>query len=827
MGDHDSPKDRDLRITKAELGDFGGSADGHVGYGADSIAVGQPSYELFSTPLPVEPLAPSSPTTAYHSFALGTERVLRARSSRSHLISSQRSSLSSSHHFPSHHTGYGQDQRRDYRELDELQPSTSPAATQTTNELKMNPFTQFTPSQAEEQPSSPTRTRLIEYGLHDKSGKKTLKFWTLILAFAITVMLTALDMTMISTALPSIVEDLPASTVAGGWVTSSYLLTVTAFQPLFGGLSCVIGRRWSAVLAVLLFVGGSILCGSANSLLFLVIGRGVQGLGGGGIQAIGEITVSDITTLRERGFFVGIFGLVFAVASFVAPVLGGYFSDHDWRWIFWINIPIGTVALVMLVPTTNLPVPSMPLKTKLAKMDIVGNLVLLGSVVGILIAVTEGGVSYPWSSVYIWAPLTAGLAGFLLFLVIEFVPNPLSTQPVLPLKLFSNRTACSAFLMTFLHGVATYGAIYALPIYFQAIKDEQPLRSAVSTFPSTAPSAPFAIVAGIIMAVTGKYRDLTYVGWAFAAGGFGWMTRFEVGTPEWELITAQIVGGIGIGILFAITLPPIQASLPIDELETATATYAFCRSFGAIWGIAITTSVLTAEVSKKLATVPQAAQFGLTGPTALGYVENIKHLPEPLRDQVRQVYADGLQRGMYAFLPVVIVGFACCFWMKELPLPDYIREEEESEKRRDRHEQPAMSLHQPEHARRAQSGVSRQTSCQHSCEEQPTTLLLDDSPDSTLVDSTGVHQCHPNTLDAAIAAAACDILHYRKDERAATQLEAYASDAYHSSPPSSPILRAEAFAADMEMNDRGRADEGRYGRIATPSKAYWQGETHF
>ncbi|KAJ1033038.1 hypothetical protein NDA16_000317 [Ustilago loliicola] len=608
--------------------------------------------------------------------------------SRSNLLPSRRTSFSASslHHQQHQHQhqqeyehGGFQLQQRDYWESSALQPSTSTFAPM--YKVNMEPKSQFTVDKEEPDDAEVARTRLFKYGLHDENGKKTIKFWTLILAFAITVTLTALDMTMISTALPSIVEDLPSSTIAGGWVTSSYLLTVTAFQPLFGGLSCVIRRRWSAVLSVILFVGGSVMCGFAHNILFLVIGRGVQGLGGGGIQAIGEITVSDITTLRERGFFVGIFGLVFAIASFIAPVLRGYFSDHDWRWIFRINIPIGALALLMLIPTMNLPVPSMPLKTKLAKMDIVGNLVLLGSVVSILISVTEGGVTHPWSSMQIWIPMVAGMGGFILFLLIEFLPNPLSTQPVLPLKLFSNRTACSAFLMTFLHGIATYGAIYALPVYFQSIKDERPLRSAVSIFPSTAPTVPFAIVAGIAMAVTGKYKNLTFIGWAFTVLGFGWMTRFTTGTVEWELIVAQIVAGVGIGILFAITLPPIQASLPIEELETATATYAFCRSFGAIWGIAITTSVLTATVSDRLGSIPDVAQLGLTGPTVLGYVERIRDLPDPVKEQVRQMYADGLQKAMYAFMPVVVVGFACCFWIEDLPLPDFMREEKEEDKK--------------------------------------------------------------------------------------------------------------------------------------------------
>ncbi|KAJ9479169.1 putative Vacuolar basic amino acid transporter 5 (putative) [Pseudozyma hubeiensis] len=749
---------------------------------------------MSSTPQPMEPLS-NSPSIAYHPWSSHQEQELRGQSSRSQLIIPTHESVS-------FHTAYSHDhQQGDYWEQPALQPS-RPIFTHMSKQEMESPTLNGT-DEVHEDVSAVVRSNLYEYGLHDARGKKTLKFWTLILAFSITVMLTALDMTMISTALPSIVKDLPMSTIAGGWVTSSYLLTVTAFQPMFGGMSCVIGRRWSLVFAVILFLGGSVICGCANSILLLVVGRGVQGLGGGGIQAIGEITISDITTLRERGFFVGIFGLVFAIASFIAPVLGGYFSDHDWRWIFWINIPIGAIALIMLIPTMNLPVPSMPFKTKIAKMDVVANTVLLGSVVSILIAVTEGGVSHPWSSARIWVPMAVGMVGFFLFLAIEFVPNRLSTHPVLPARLFGNRTACSAFLMTFLHGIATYGAIYALPIYFQSIKDQKPLKSAVSTFPSTAPTAPFAIVAGIIMAITGKYKDLTFIGWAFTAGGFGWMTRFQTGTSEWELVVAQIVAGVGIGILFAITLPPIQASLPIEELETATATYAFCRSFGAIWGIAITTSVLTADVSSKLGSLPQTAELGLTGPTVLGYVENIKELPEPIREQVRQMYADGLQKAMYSFMPIVVVGFACCFWIKDLPLPDFIRGNDDSstesqgqqQQQHPQQEEQIVTTHQ----------VSFHSSPASSHEPYREKHSLGSPHDDTLVGTSSDHS-HRSQPQHEI---------HRIPSKSSMQQvpsypDAYASDAYSS--VTMPHVRR---SSEATVGGDG------YGGIVAPEKAHW------
>ncbi|EPQ30462.1 uncharacterized protein PFL1_01988 [Pseudozyma flocculosa PF-1] len=521
--------------------------------------------------------------------------------------------------------------------------------------------------------TSSTATLASADGAHNGGRKKDWRFWMIFGSLMVVCILTALDMTMISTALPGIVRDLPVSDISGTWITSSYLLTMTASQPAFGGLSCVAGRRWSITLAVLIFLAGSVGCALAPSMFGLAVARGLQGLGGGGIQALCEIIASDLTTLKERGFFVGLVGLVFAVASFVAPVLGGIFSSSNWRWIFWINLPIGFVSLLMIVPFMKLTTPKMTMREKFERMDLFGNTILFGSVVGILVGTTDGGITRPWSDWEVWLPLALGVVGFFVFLAVEFIPNPLCRAPILPLRLFSNRTAASAFFQTFVHGIVTYGAIYILPIFFQAIKDDSPLRSAINTFPATAPGAPFAIIAGIAMAVTGKYKSSLFIGWAIICIGGGWLTRYQVDTPTWELYASECLAGVGVGTLFAITLPPIQASLPDSELELATATYAFCRSFGSIWGIAVATTIFTSSVARNLEKVPEAAQFGLTGRTALGFVEEIKHLPEPIREPIRRIFADGLQDAMWLFLPLGLIGFISCFFIEELPLPDFIR----------------------------------------------------------------------------------------------------------------------------------------------------------
>ncbi|PWN98278.1 MFS general substrate transporter, partial [Tilletiopsis washingtonensis] len=502
-------------------------------------------------------------------------------------------------------------------------------------------------------------------------NKKTRRFWMIFAALMTVTALTAIDMSIISTSLPTIVKELPPSSIPASWITSAFLLTTTAFQPFMGGLADVIGRRNALVTAVVLFLAGSIACALAQDMLTLVAGRGLKGVGGGGIQAIAEIVLSDLTTLRERGLYVGLISLVFAVATFVAPVLGGVFSEHDWRWIFWINLPLGGIALAMIIPAMKLHTPPMPLRAKIARMDIPANLVLFGSVVALLLAITEGGIEHPWGSPRIVISLACGAAGLLLFLLLEFIPNRLSPDPVLPLRLFTNITAATCFLMTFLHGVCTYGATYILPVYFQSVKSANPLRSAIDIFPSTAPGPIAAIIAGIVMAATGKYKLQIAFWWITILVGVCLMTTWTVDTETWKWVVIQLVPGFGVGALFALTLPPIQSSLPVVELAHATATFAFCRSLGSVFGIAFTTTAFVAQVDPRLAAIPGAAEVGLRGSTALAFATELHSLPAELIRPVQEAYMGGLRFAFIVLIPFAVLGLLVSLFVKELPLPDF------------------------------------------------------------------------------------------------------------------------------------------------------------
>lgn len=313
----------------------------------------------------------------------------------------------------------------------------------------------------------------------------------------------------------------------------------------------------------------------------------------------------------------------------------------------------------------------MALKDKIRRMDIFANLILFGSVVGILIGVTEGGVQHPWSDRRVWAPMVAGIIGLVIFFIVEFVPNRLASDPILPLRLFAHPTAAISFFLTFVHGVIFYGAVYILPVYFQAIKDASPLQSAFDILPSTSPSAPAAVLAGLIMAITGKYKIQMITWWVVMLVGFIFTFFFDVGTAKWQWVCSQLVTGIGVGAIFALTLPPIQACLPFSEIAHATATFAFSRSFGSVWGIAFATAIFTATVSNELQKVPGTAELGLTGQTALGFATELNTLPPELKEPVRHAFAKALRWAFLLFIPLCVVGTIASLFLKDVPLPDF------------------------------------------------------------------------------------------------------------------------------------------------------------
>lgn len=483
--------------------------------------------------------------------------------------------------------------------------------------------------------------------------------------------------------LPTIAADLPSSTISPTWITSAFLLTMTAFQPLWGGIADAIGRRAALSAALIIFLIGSVPCAAAQSMLAMVAGRGVQGIGGGGMLAVGEVMLSDLTTLAERGYFLGLLSMAFAVAAIAAPLIGGVFATEarnvlGWRWSFIINFPFGVVALILVLMTNKLRTPKLTWRQKLDHCDLPSAMILFASTLSLLIGLTRGGEQYPWSDgQHVLAPLVCGVIGLIIFLSIQWWPygrNWIAPRPVLDRAMFfgkGRRTAAIAFALTFLHGILLYGAVQTLVLYFET-RNATPLRAAVNVLPANVPSTPSAFAAGILMAITGRYKGLIIVSQFMMLVGFAFFIYLDSTSPTYQWALFQVIASIGVGAMYTLSLPAIQASVPPAYLARATATFAFTRSLGAVWGISATLVAYSAQAGQKLASVPGAVEQGWDGSAAVRITTHVHEIePDALQVAVRDALDSSLRIAFAILVPFAGLGLLLACFIRHVPLPNF------------------------------------------------------------------------------------------------------------------------------------------------------------
>lgn len=339
------------------------------------------------------------------------------------------------------------------------------------------------------------------------STSKGLQFWLVFTSIAVASFLAALDTSIISTALPTISAAL-RSEESYVWIIDAYLLTSTASIPIFAQAANIYGRRNLTIGSVVLFALGSGLSGGATNMTMMLLGRAVQGIGGGGISTMSEIVVCDLVSVRERGLYAGIIGGVWAIATVVAPIIGGAFAQNvSWRWIFYINLPLSGVVLVFLVLYLRMRrPPAGSLGDQLTRIDWVGGLLMVLSVTAIVLSLSWAGTTHPWSDWQTILPLTLGLVGLLAFFVWQACPWV--KEPMMALRLFANRTSSTVMLITFIHSMLLFWVCYFLPVYFQAVLGASPSRSAVMLFPIATTTAPAGITAGALITKSGKLVKL-------------------------------------------------------------------------------------------------------------------------------------------------------------------------------------------------------------------------------------------------------------------------------------------------------------------------------
>ncbi|KAI0763299.1 iron permease [Trametes elegans] len=485
-------------------------------------------------------------------------------------------------------------------------------------------------------------------------------FWMVFVSNLVIDMLSVLDMMAVSTALPTIVQHLQGRDFI--WAGSAYTISSTAIIPLVGDLVSGFGRKPVLIAFVLTFAIGSAVSGAAQSMNMLIAGRALQGFGGGGCLAVTEIVYADLVPLPERGKFQGLIVSVWTVGCAIGPPIGGVLAKSGaWRWLFYLNIPLCGIAVVMTSLFLQVRAPTKSLCDKLQEADLAGMAIIVSSTVSLSIAFTWGGLQFPWNSAHVLVPLTIGSVGLSIFFVAERFWLRGRTIPV---YFFTSRTTLSGYAGTFFHGIVSLAAIFYIPVYFQAAEAASALGSAVDILPLTC-TIPFAaIFTGVTVKAAGRYRPQNYIGWSLMLVGFGLMTMVGHDASRAMYIGCQVPLGIGLGITWIATQFPILAPLPVSNNAHALAFFTFTRRFAQSWGIVIGGAILQNVLLRELppsyvATLAHGAEI------AYAVIPDIPTLHEPLRREVQLAFVHAMQLIWKVMLGITGVGFLTCLLMRE------------------------------------------------------------------------------------------------------------------------------------------------------------------
>lgn len=457
--------------------------------------------------------------------------------------------------------------------------------------------------------------------------------------------LAALDVTIITTALPTIAQHFDASAADYTWVGSAYLLANAASVPLWGKLSDIWGRKPMIIMANIIFMAGSLIAAVCNSIGLLIGGRVIQGIGGGGLVILVNICVADLFSMRDRPKYYGMLGMVWAIASGVGPVVGGGFTEGvSWRWCFYINLPLDGLSLILLVFFLKLDTPRTPFMAGIKAIDWVGVILIVGGVTMFLFGMESGGVTHPWDSAYTLCLIILGIFTIVLFFINE---SKFAKYPVIPLRIFRDPSNLASLGVCFIHGFVFIAGSYYLPIYFQTVLSASPLLSGVYLF-ATVLSLSFAsAVTGIVIKKTGRYRQPIWFGMVMMTLGFGLFIDLEPRANWAKIILYQIIAGIGVGPNFQSPLIALQSHVKGHDIAVATATFGFIRNISTSVSVVLGGVILGNELGKKQSYLsqylpPDVAQR-LTASSFGSTTDFVKSLPPEQKQAVNVAYTESLK----------------------------------------------------------------------------------------------------------------------------------------------------------------------------------------
>jgi EmrB/QacA subfamily drug resistance transporter len=469
--------------------------------------------------------------------------------------------------------------------------------------------------------------------------------------------LAALDQSILGTALPRITSELGGLDKLS-WVVTAYLLTSTAATPLWGKISDLYGRRIIFQAAITLFVLGSMLSGLAQSIEQLIAYRAVQGLGGGGLFALALAVIGDVIPPRERGRYQGYFGAVFGTSSVLGPVLGGFFTEGPgWRWIFYINVPIGIAALVV----TSLAL-KMPVVRRDHKIDYLGASVVVAAVTSLLLYTAWAGPDHGWGSTLALSLLGAGIALAVLFVVVESKVS----EPIIPLVLFRDSVFTYSIVYTFITGFAMFGAMIFIPMYLQVVDGMSPTESGLAMLPMVVGIFSTSISSGQMMSRTGRYKIFPILAAGVIVGALFLLSSLDQNSPYWQAAIAMYVMGAGLGLQMQILVTVVQNAVDRKHMGSATSSVTFFRQMGGSFGTAVFGAIITSQLATHLREFLPSLPPGAAPNTS--DVQAIHALPPAIQGPVIHAFSLSMHDAFLAAVPVVVLALLVATLIKERPL---------------------------------------------------------------------------------------------------------------------------------------------------------------
>ncbi|ROQ36560.1 EmrB/QacA subfamily drug resistance transporter [Frondihabitans sp. PhB188] len=491
------------------------------------------------------------------------------------------------------------------------------------------------------------------------------RIWIIFAALIAGMLLSSLDQTIVSTAMPTIVGQL-GGVENQAWITTAYLLATTIVMPIYGKFGDVLGRRNLFLIAIAIFTIASAACAFSTDFWMFVVFRAIQGLGGGGLMILSQAIIADIVPASERGKYLGPLGGIFGLAAVGGPLLGGFFVDHlTWNWAFYINIPVGIAAFAIAWFTLTLP------NKKATRRIDVGGVALLSITTACLIFFTEfgGNAKHGWDAPETWLFGAGLLVAGTLFVLVENRAD----DPIIPLSFFTNRVFVIATAIGFVLGIAMFAALAFVPTFLQMASGASAAASGLLLLPMMVGLIGMSILSGQVIAKTNRYKAFPIIGTVLVGVTMFLMTTLTADTPIWLICVFLFIFGAGLGSIMQVVVLVVQNSVPAKDVGTATSTNNYFREVGSALGVAVFGAIFTSRLTEKLTDVFTSA--GASASDAASSTSTLdpaalNKLPTAIHDLIVAAYADSLAPVFWYLIPLVAIAFVLSLFLKEIPLSD-------------------------------------------------------------------------------------------------------------------------------------------------------------